>query len=238
MTTRSKPARVCLAVLAPLLAVHAAVDHDAIFEEAVRAIDDEYMQSWSYTETSQVSEATLVGRYDPRGAIGDRWTLLSVDGRAPTDEEIADYEDDKEEDTESDSDDDDNEVAAMVEPGSLSLIEETENYYLFTFTPTDDEDDFLEHVDATVKIIKAGPYIEYVDLRSAKPFRPQFGVKIKEFVTRLSFAPAAINGPIVPMSIDVRIKARAFLFVGIDETVSISYSDYQYAGNPSEKVPE
>jgi hypothetical protein len=56
-------------------------------------------------------------------------------------------------------------------------------------------------------------------------------VKIKEFVTRLMFGPAADGGPIVPLSVDVRIKARAFIAIGIDETMSISFSDYEYVGD-------
>ena len=121
----------------------------------------------------------------------------------------------------------------MVQPGSLSLIEETDSYWLFNFLPAEDEDDegILKHLDATLKIVKGGPYIEFISLQSNKPFRPQFGVKISNLTTRLVFGPAAMNGPIVPVSVDIRIKARAFLAISVDETVSISFSDYEYVGN-------
>ncbi len=120
--------------------------------------------------------------------------------------------------------------AIKVDSESLELLEETDDHYLFSFIPSDDDEDFLEHLDATVKIIKSGPYIEYIDMHNSKPFRPRIGVKISNFVTRLGFGPAAEGGPIVPIFIDVRIKMRAFFIINVDETVSISYSDYEFVG--------
>lgn len=223
-------AQTCFAVLAILHlsgVAQAATDYNAIFEDAVRAIDSEYMQSWSYTETSIEAGTTLVGRYDPRQPSGERWTLLSVDGREPTTAEIKEYVDDKANDY---GDEGDNNVNAMVGSDSLELLEETDDHYLFSFIPSDDDEDFLEHLDATVKIIKSGPYIEYIDMHNRKPFRPRIGIKISNFVTRLGFGPAAEGGPIVPIFIDVRIKMRAFFIINVDETVSISYSDYEFVG--------
>ena len=224
-------AAACLAVLGTLHLsgmVQAAADHNAIFEDAVRAIDNEYMQSWSYTETSVESDITLVGRYDPRRPSGERWMLLSVDGREPTAAEIEEYADDKADDN---GDDDNNGVNTMVDSGSLELLEETDDHFLFSFAPSDDDEDFLEHLDATVKIIKDGPYIEYIDMHNPEPFRPRMGVKVSNIVTRLGFGPAAEGGPIVPRFIDVRIKLRAFFIINVDEEISIFYSDYEFVGH-------
>ena len=224
-------AAACLSVLAILHlsgVAQAAADYSAIFEDALRAIDNEYMQSWSYTETSVESDITLVGHYDPRRSSGERWMLLSVDGREPTAAEIEGYADDKADDN---GDADDNGVNTMVDSESLELLEETNDHFLFSFIPSDDEEDFLEHLDATVKIIKDGPYIEYIDMHNSKPFRPRIGVKISNIVTRLGFGPAAEGGPIVPRFIDVRIKIRAFLIINVDETISVSYSDYEFVGH-------
>ena len=212
----------------------AATNHATILQEAANEMSDDYMQEWAYTETSMESETHTVGRYDPRQTKGERWQLLSVDGRTPSVEEIADYAEEKEDDNGSSSaNDGDHDVSDVAEPGSLRLIEETSDYWLYSFTPVDDDDaeKFMKHIDATMKIVKNGPYIEYIDMHSNKPFKPQFGVKVKEFVTRLMFGPAADGGPIVPLSVDVRIKARAFLAIGIDESMSISFSDYEYVGD-------
>jgi hypothetical protein len=50
-------------------------------------------------------------------------------------------------------------------------------------------------------------------------------------VTRLGFGPAGTGGPIVAQFIDIKIKLRAFLFVNIDEVVSITYDDYRFVGD-------
>ena len=211
-----------------------ATNHAAILQEAAQAMDDDYMQAWAYTETSIESEEHTVGRYDPRLPVGERWQLLSLNDRQPTTQEIADYAEGKTGDNGSSSaDKGDHDVDDIAESNSLRLIEETDDYWLYSFTPVedDDEEEFLKHVDATMKIIKDGPYIEYIDMHSNKPFKPQFGVKVKEFVTRLQFGRASDDGPVVPLSVDVRIKARAFLALGIDEMMSVSFSDYEYVGN-------
>lgn len=223
--------RACIAVLAMLHLVgvaQAEVDHDAIFEEAVRAINNDYRQSWAFTETSVETDAVLVGRYDPRRPSGERWTLLSIDEREPTAEEIEDYLDDKDDD---DGEENTDNVDIMVEDGSLVLLEETDEHYLYSFTPSGNDEDFMEHVDATIKVIKDGPYIGYIDLHASEPFRPQFGVKVSKFTTRLSFGPAAEGGPIVPRLVDIRIKLRAFIFINVDEKNFTSYSEYEFVGD-------
>ncbi|MFQ5982828.1 MAG: hypothetical protein ACE5KS_05590 [Woeseiaceae bacterium] len=200
----------------------------ALFEEAVEAIDGDYVREWAYTETSADSESTTIGRFDPTLPEGERWTLVSIDDREPTATEIAEFAALK-----SDHDGDDSSDAGdMVEPDSLTLIEETVDYWLFSFIPAEDEDDegFFVSVDATLKIIKDGPYLEYIDMRNNKPFKPRAGVRVKEFLTRLRFGPAAPDGPVVPLSIDVKINARAFLLIGINEAVTIRYSDYEHVG--------
>lgn len=214
-------------------AAPAATNPAAILQEATQSMDDDYMQEWAYTETSIESDTQTIGRYDPRQPVGERWQLLSYNGRKPTADEIAEYAEDKEHDDGSSSPDDrDHDFDDVAQADSLKLIEETDEYWLYSFIPVeDDEEEFMKFVDATMKIVKDGPYIEHIDMHSNKPFKPQFGVKVKEFVTRLIFGPAAVGGPIVPLSVNVRIKARAFLAIGIDESMSISFSDYEYVGD-------
>ena len=224
-----------LAMAALLLPMHvAASDYSALFDEAAGALDNDYESDWAFTETSVESEVTTVARYNPARPADARWNLLAVNGRSPTDEEVAEFREEKAADDRGNDDDDpENDVEELVQPDSLSLIEETDDHWLFSFVPTEDEDDegFFEHVDAKLRIVKDGPYVKLISLQSNKPFRPQMGVKIKDCLTRLTFSPAAADGPIVPISINIRIRIRAFLFIRVDETISISYSDYEYVGD-------
>lgn len=215
-------------------------DHVAIVEGAFSNISSNYHLEWAFTESVTEDGVTIVGRYDPRFAEGGRWNLLTVDGREPTAGEIAGYRDDKrnefphhDDDGEHDNDDE----TDIVNVDTLEIIEETDEYWLFRFAPDvdDDEDEdareFMHHVDGTVKIIRDGNYLEYIDLRNDKPIKPAFGVKISRFLTHLTFGPAGGDGPIVPLSIDVEVKGRALLAIKFNEGESVRYSNYEYVGS-------
>ena len=89
----------------------------------------------------------------------------------------------------------------------------------------------MQQVGGTIKVIRDGNYLEYIDLRNDKPIRPAFSVKISRFLTRLTFGPAGDDGPIVPLSIEVEVKGRAMLVIKIDERESVNYGDYEYVGS-------
>ena len=144
-------------------------NHGALFNEAIAALDDNNRQHWAYTETSVDDDREFVGRFNPSQPAGENWTLLFVDGRTPTQEESLEYAADKgDEGISSNHDDGRDGVIDIVEPGSLMLLEETADYWLFSFVPVEDEDDegFFEHVDSTLKIIKDGPYLAYIQCRT------------------------------------------------------------------------
>lgn len=215
--------------------------YEALFKVAIDAITWDFHDDWAFTATSSGKEGDRVGRYDPRLAEDERWMLISIDGRVPTAEESAEYADSRgDHDFDDDSDDDDDNGAIdMVEPGTLELVEETEDYWLLSFVPTDDDEDdedddvgrkVLENMNGTVKIIKDGEYLAYVDIRNEKPIRPKFGVKMSKFLMRLAFGPAADDGPVVMQSMDFAIKLSAFVLVRVNEAESMAFSDFEYAG--------
>ena len=159
----------------------------------------------------------------------------------PTAEEAADYEDSKNHDAGHDrnENDGDGEIDGMVDPGTLRLVEETDEFWLFAFVPTDDmggddEDDdigrkMLEAMVGTVRIAKDGRHLEFIDIHNTKPLRPKTGVKLKKFLTRMTFGPAVDGGPVVMKSMDVAIKLSAFLVIRINETESVRFSDFEAA---------
>jgi len=200
-------------------------DYNAIFENAVETVNFEFDKSWAYTETKVNSEGTWVGRFDPGLPPDERWHLLSVDGRDAIAEEVEEYLEEKNREQ---SGDGDNSVNAIVEPDSLRLIEDAADYWLFGFAP--DEEKIMESVDATVRVDKRSGGLEYIDLRNHKTVRPAVGVKISKLITHLAFGPAVEGGPVVPLSTDIEIKGRAYLFVSFDEQESLRNSDFVYVG--------
>jgi len=211
--------------------------YEALFQSALKAITWDFHEDWAFTVTSSGNDGDRVGRFDPRQPQDERWTLLTIDGRAPTDEESAEYAENDHHFGDGDSDDD---AIDMVEPGTLRLVEETDDYWLLSFVPTDDDDEdeddvgrkVLESMQGTVKIIKDGEYLAYIDIHNEKPIRPKFGVKMKKFLMHMSFGPIADDGPVVMRSMDFAIKLSAFVLVRVNEAESVAFSDFEYAGEP------
>ena len=230
MTRRAMAA--VLLVLTLAVSVQADEDYRALFERAVAAIDADFENDWAYTETRVTRERVYVGRYDPRRPHGERWQLVSVNDRDPTAEEVDEYLEDKSDD---DSNDSEERLETMVEADSIRLIEETAAqplrrllHALLGFDPQEDES-FMDAIDATIRIDKRLGHLEYVDIRNHKTIRPAFGVRISKLVTRLTFGPAEPGGPVVPQSTQVEVKGRAYLLVGFDEEELTHYSDFEYA---------
>ena len=198
-----------------------------ILQQAFARFDDNYQEEWAFTEERIFKEVTSRGRYDPRSE--DRWSLLTVDGRTPTEKEISTYREDKSKEANGRGAGK-NSPEAMMNPESLSLIEETENYWLFDFLPAGDNQKFMEYLNGEMMINKSSTTIQFIDIRSTDSFKPRFGVRVKEFLTRLEFTTVNEDGPVVPQSMRFRIKAKAFGVMDVDERVSVVYSDYQFVG--------
>lgn len=84
---------------AVLLGASASASADALLDRLVadaRAVGPDDF-AWTRTLRSEqrggdrVEIRTVIERYDPSRAAGQRWTLVSIDGRAPTPQEIKDH---------------------------------------------------------------------------------------------------------------------------------------------------
>jgi hypothetical protein len=224
MNARLTLVLLCLSIAANAFA---AEDFDQLFRHAVEAVDFEFHKSWAYTETHVDSEHVWVGRFDPRRPEDQRWQLLTVNDRTPTEEEMEEYQEER---AGNNSDDGEDSVEAMVKPDSVRLIEETAEYWLLGFDPGEDDHEVVENLEATIRISKAGSYLEFIDLRSRSPIKPAVGIKIAKLITRLTFGPAADGGPVVPLSTQVEVKGRAYLFISFDEQELFRNSDFEYVG--------
>ena len=206
-----------------------AEDYKTLLDEAVANVEWNIEESWAFTETSLSEGELYVGRFDPRLEEDARWSLLSVDGKEPTDDQRRQYAHDRNEHSDEKSDGD-HRVVAMVDPDTLELVEETDEHWIFTFVPEQDEPAFRDNVDAKIRIVKNGRYIESLEMRNFQDIKPGFGTRIKQLQMRFSFGPAIEDGPIVPLSVDVHISGRALLFIGFNETEVKKYSAFEYAG--------
>jgi hypothetical protein len=172
-----------------------------------------------------------VARHDPRNNEDERWTLVSVDEREPNEDELKEFAHKKEDHETSDS----SRRVDIVDVDTVELLEETDEYWLLNFIPDGDEVEFIDNVDATVKIIKDGRYLDAIDLRNYADIKPGFGTKIGTFIVHFQFGPAIEGGPIVPRNMAIKVQGRALFFIGFDETEIIEYSDFEFAGNGNDE---
>lgn len=220
---------------------HAADDYDAILEQAIAPIEREYEGRWSFTEAKTEGDEVRIASYDPRRDQDNHWQLEQIDGREPTEKEFEKFLQDKakeskeaqeHEQAEKDSDQrgrrrGSRDVREMIEPGTLTLLEETEQHWMFSFQPADVGEDFNKHLDGTLRIIKDGPYLDSLVLESRKPFKPQFGIKVNDFSTRLQFEQYEPGGAVLLTSVRVKINLRAFMVKTVDKTVDIAMSNFE-----------
>ncbi len=203
--------------------------HEEIVERAFDNMETRVRDHWAFTQTTSNEVGLFAATYDPRRE--EKWDLLTVDAREPTDEEREDFLADKNrERNRGDDDEDGGESRSMVSPGSVELIEETDAYWLFDFNPKTDSDDeakFMRHVNGELRVEKEGHYVAYLAMKNTRPIKPGKGVKLAEFDIRMEFAPKADGSAVLPKLVRSKVKGRAMLVVRFDEEDVVEFSDYE-----------
>lgn len=221
-----------VALLLSLGAIAHAESHDSIVKRAFDALDDDFPEGWSFTETVENGEGSSIARYDPTLSEANPWTLLSIDGREPTEKETRQFQERKARRREAREADEGRSpsVDDMVARGTLTLREETDTHWEFGFTPAANSKEgaeFMRHVDGTLWVRKDGHYVSLIRLRNRETLKPGKGVRIESFDTRLEFGPAFADGPILPLLVQSAVRGKAMLMIRFDENERIRYSDFK-----------
>ena len=218
-------------MLTVLLILAASVSHaesyEALVERAFDALETRIRDHWAFTRTQTSAEGTFVATHDPRRE--QPWELLTVDGREPSSDEREEFLSDRARER-GDDDGDEDENRSMVSPGSIELIDETDERWQFDFSPvadTDDERKFMDAVEGRLEVAKDGHYVREIRLRNLRTIKPGKGVKLEVFDTRLEFAPSPDGGAALPARVHTKVKGRAMLVMGIDEEQTVEFSDYR-----------
>ena len=62
---------------------------------ALDRLDSVDNDTWSYTMTTRSKKGVTIERHDAAAPIGERWTLLQKDGRAPTQKDLLEHRKEK-----------------------------------------------------------------------------------------------------------------------------------------------
>lgn len=201
--------------------------HEELVERAFDAIETRIRDHWAFTRTETSADGVYVATHDPRRE--QPWELLTVDGRAPSSDEREEFLSERNQER-GDEDDGEDENRSMVSPGSVELVDETDEHWQFHFMPqADSEEDraFMEAVEASLEVAKDGHYVRKISLRNLGTMKPGKGTKLEVFDTRLEFAPSPDGDAILPALAYSKVKGRAMLVIGIDEERTVELSDYR-----------
>lgn len=186
-------------------------------------------RSWAFTQKTEGAGRAQTERFDPRKPEFQRWTLLEKDGRAPTEQEVRDYNalltrrsrgetapnvKDQLDDTTAEKLSDDGERAR----------------WRFRLKTTDKDDTSAPHMHATFVLHRPTATIERVELANFEPFKPVFGISIEEARTVIDYSLPDEHRPTLLKAISVRLRGRTWWIKALNQDMTVTYSDFEFAG--------
>ena len=158
-----------------------------------------------------------------------QWTLLQQDGRTPTAQEVEKYNQRK---TTRSSNETAPNIKDQIAPGTCEIVRETpeRGTYRFHLKPVDESDKAAKFMDVTYTLHRPTGTIEKVELSSTGPFSPVFFVNVKEARTVMVYSLPEGEKPSLLQSVNVSIRGRAMWIRSLDQDLSVTYSDYVFAG--------
>lgn len=222
---RLKAGRLALAALLASTSGAAAVPD--YVREALGKFSSEVPAGWAYTLTTvRNADARTTARFDPARPPAEQWTLLDLNGRAPTARESAQYARARAGGG--------NASAPQgtfrkgdIDPASIELVSEEADRGEFRCAfraEATGADKMLGHLQLRLTVNKRQPHVEKFVLRLKEPYSPVLGVKMRELLVHMSFTPPGPGRPSLPAANTSHFLGRIF-FIGLEENLTLTYSD-------------
>lgn len=183
---------------------------------------------WSFTQTTTAEGRSTVERCDAAKPEFARWSLVQKDGRAPAAAELTDYAEARSRRSRSGT------APRITEQLLLETLETVADgaeraTYRCRLRRGETRDDTAQHLRATIVLLKSSATIESIELASAEPFRPSFGVKIDRMRTLMTYSAPGATAPSLPQAVTTLVRGTAFWFKSVDGDMSVTFSDYERA---------
>lgn len=206
--------------------------------EAVLRYGETDLEQWHYRRSRTTEEGTIVDRHDPTLPGPEHWQLITIDGREPTGDEFAEFEDDRADHSDEEERARSEFVIDIIEPGSITLLEEIDGAQRYGFQLRS-PDGKREKVylglsgDLLIQPGDDGPWVRNVRVWNTETLRPVIGVRIDEIMVSFQFDLQDEN--VVPVGIEANWNGAFLMLKDIEREVSVSLSDFRRAqppGNP------
>ena len=232
----------CLSLLVGFASAQTASE---VVVKAFKGFDQDYREKWGFDELREDGEKTWFGRFSPES--GGLWTLLKVDEREPSEEETAEYVEEKKAQREREASEDEQggpprSPIDSIDLTTLVLENDTPDALVYSFLPvgSGDQAKMMKKMRGELSVRKSDSCIEYLEITNPKPFRPQITVKLNRFFSRFDFGSptsesAGVGGTcenIVPLGTQFEMDMKALGLMNIDVSVRATYSNFALFSAP------
>jgi hypothetical protein len=179
---------------------------------------------WAYTLTTVRNDHSMTERFDPAQPPAVQWTLLELENRAPTQDEIEKYARSR---SAGPGGTQTNFKKADIDPGTFVLLKEDDVQAEFTATFRETSagaDKMLGHLILHLTVDKRLPHVAACVLELKEPYSPVLGVKMNELRVETRFSLPAEGRPSVPTEMTSRFAGRIF-FISTGENLRLTYRD-------------
>lgn len=197
--------------------------------EALARFRPEPPRGWSFTQTTVAEGRSTAERCDAAKPEFDRWSLVQKGGRQPTVDERREYAEGRSRRSRGGTAP---KLVEQLDLASLEVIAESAERATFrcAVKPGDANDNVARFLRATIVLHRPSRHIASFALGSSTAFNPTFGVKITEMNTVMTYHPPAGDRPSLPHAVTTRVRGRAFLVKSLDAEMTVTFSDYEWAG--------
>jgi hypothetical protein len=198
-------------------------------EQALAHFRTEGPSGWAYTQTTQSGGERLIESFDPLRPEGSKWKLLETNGRVPTPDEAAEYQRGK---IQRSSALNAPRLEQQLDLGSCEPIEESPALLgcRFRLLAGEGAEEASLHLRVSVFVDRGTHTVSRIEIRSAEPFSPVFGVRIRESLTVLEYAPSRPGEAPLLTRARLTVRGRAFWLHSLDQDMEIRWGDHAWRG--------
>lgn len=198
-------------------------------ETALKTFRADPPRGWSFTQTTVAEGKSTVERCDAAKPEFARWSLVQVDGRTPTAEELARYAENRSRRSRTGTAPN---IVEQLDYTSIETVTDTAEraVYRFRLRPGESRDKTAAFLRVTLALHKPTQTIDSVELANISEFAPTLGVKIAEVKTTMTYARPTGDTPALLQKVATRQRGTAFWFKSLDADMTVTFSDYERAG--------
>lgn len=204
--------------------------------KAITAFEQTSRKDWSYRisryENEEGDISSSVEHFDPTHERLKQWSLLSINGQAPTKKQALKFVNSKlKKAKEQDQPSFQLKLRDLVLMESLQLISENEETLQASFNVylEDLGAEASKNLQGTLRFVKDQQFIESIEITNTDDFSPMFSATITHI--KLTFRFIKRHTAILPQQIGLAMNGTFAFFTEIDEVSTDTFSDYRYVLN-------